>query len=57
MSDFDSWLLRMAEETQGCTPTVIGTYKEPSDGEFTDEKIYNCEECDNIRCEYYKQYA
>ena len=48
--------------TEPCEPKVIKIEKEyegcDSEGniEFSNNPIYNCEECDNLECEYYKDF-
>ena len=55
--DYDTWLMRQAEYyCTPCEPKVIGIHQEPSDGEVMTSPIYNCEECDNEECEYWKEY-
>ena len=39
-----------------CEPTVVGVHQEPQDGEIASEPIFNCEDCDNEECEYWKEF-
>lgn len=59
---YDAWLERQVDEfMKGCEPEVIrvdkqyeGTFN--GEAEFSDDRIYNCEECDNEECEYWSEY-
>lgn len=60
---YDEYLARQIElYTEPCEPKVIRVDKEYEgtnyDGsiEYSEDPIYNCEECDQIDCEHYKEF-
>ena len=67
MSTYDSWLLQQAEEYMSnafCDgePEVIDSYQEyegkDENGniETSTVYVYNCEDCDNDECKYWKEF-
>ena len=58
MSKFDNWLAQQVENNEPCTPKVVRIAREPEGpaGDFSETKIYNCEECDNKECEEWKDF-
>ena len=57
MTSYDTWLAQQVEDyMRVCEPTVVGVHQEPQDGEIASEPIFNCEDCDNDECEYWKEF-
>lgn len=38
-----------------CRPRVVGVNIEPQDGELVSEYFYNCDECDDEGCEFFRR--
>ena len=60
---YDQWLLDQADRyCSPCEPKIVGSHQEyegtNEDGsiEYSTEAIYNCEDCDETDCEYWKEY-
>ena len=59
---YDAWLDRQVDEyMKGCEPEVVTTdrvYEGTFDSvpEYSVDKTYNCEYCDNQECEYWSDY-
>ena len=57
MTSYDDYLAQqVAIHTEPCEPKVVGKHQEPSDGEIMTEPIYNCENCEESDCDYWKDY-
>ena len=55
--DYDTWLMRQAEYyCTPCEPTIISAEKVYEADGYSMDYTYNCEECDNEECEYWKEY-
>ncbi len=55
--DYDTWLMRQAEYyCTPCEPTIISAEKVYEADGYSMDYIYNCENCDNTECEYWKEH-
>lgn len=55
--DYDTWLAKQADYyCTPCEPTVISAEKVYEADGYSMDYTYNCEECDNEDCEYWREY-
>ena len=50
------YLRRAEERFEPCAPKIIRAEKEYEPDGYSMEYIYNCDECDNTECEYWKEH-
>lgn len=60
VAGYDSWLLKQADEYMNnfCEgePKIIRAEKAYEPDGYSMEYTYNCDECDNEECEYWKEH-
>ena len=57
VAGYDNWLLQQADEYMSdCEPKIIKAEKAYEPDGYSMEYTYNCDECDNEECEYWKEH-
>lgn len=55
--DYDTWLMRQAEYyCTPCEPTIVSAEQVYEADGYSMDYIYNCDNCDNEECEYWKEH-